>query len=131
MRFLPLPFLAIFALALITSNAQPSFAEEVISSGQFEGRSRHVTTGGVTIKKTAKGAIVILEKDFVLDGAPDPKVGFGNNGKYDIASQLSVLKSKTGRQEYAIPASVDPSRYNEIYIWCEKFSVPLGVAKLK
>ncbi len=131
MRISSLPALAIISIVSIAGYTLPSSAGEVIAKGQFEGRSRHVTTGGVMVKKDAKGAMVVLEKDFSLDGAPDPKVGFGRDGVYDSAAQLDVLKSKTGHQEYAIPASVDPSRYNEIYIWCEKFSVPLGVAKLK
>lgn len=105
--------------------------EQNIAQGSFEGRSKHVTTGGVSIVKQGGAHVVVLAKDFSLDNAPDPKVGFGRDGKYDISAQLGHLKSKTGAQRYTIPAGVDPAKYNEVYIWCEKYSVPLGVAKLK
>ncbi len=101
-------------------------------SGTFVGASKHITTGKVTIIKTdAGGAVVILDKDFVLDGAPDPRVGFGKNGKYDKSTDLGKLEKIKGLQAYVVPASVNPADYNEVYIWCRKFSVPLGVAKVK
>ena len=74
--------------------------------------------------------LVILEDNFKLDGAPDPTLGFAKNGKFVIASEFSPLKSKTGRQIYELPASVDVSSYSEIVVWCHKYAVPLGSAKL-
>ena len=73
---------------------------------------------------------MVLAADFSLDGAPDPRVGFGKDGKYDTATGRGLLKSLNGTQSFTVPAGVDPSDYNEIYIWCLKFSVPLGVAAL-
>ena len=124
--FISLSLLAAFALA--STNV---FAGEAVSSGEFVGKSDHITTGKVTITKVANGYLVKLGKDFSLDGAPAPRVGFGKNGKYDTNAQIGELVSKTGKQVYLIPANVDLSKYNEVYIWCEKFSVPLGVAALK
>ena len=80
---------------------------------------------------SAAGAQVVLQGNFNFDGAPDPKVGFGTGGTYDRASQLAPLASNTGEQVYDVPAALDLTRYDEIYIWCEKYSVPLGVAPLK
>jgi len=101
----------------------------VISSGTFEGRSDHIMSGGVTVLKTETKTLVILEDNFFLDGAPDPKLGFGSNG-YDPASKFSVLNENTGAQVYVLPASINPENYNELWVWCEKFNVPLGVASL-
>ncbi len=110
----------------------PALADTVAATGTFTGASDHITTGGVSIIKTAGGgAVVILDKDFSLDGAPDPRVGFGVDGKYVDASDLGVLTSKDGLQVYFVPASVNVDDFNEVYIWCRKFSVPLGVAALK
>lgn len=120
---------AAFALLVATTGAQAG--SKVVSTGKFTGASKHVTTGGVSIVKTDSGTLVILEKDFSLDDAPDPKLGFGKDGKYDPASKVAHLSKKTGLQVYIVPASVDTSQYNEFYVWCEKFSVPLGVATLK
>ncbi|MEM7023220.1 MAG: DM13 domain-containing protein [Pseudomonadota bacterium] len=124
-----------FAAAAITIGlvivAGSATADEVISEGTFVGASNHVTVGGVTVKKGTGGSQVELHDDFSLDGAPDPKLGFGNDGQYDTASRFSVLNDNTGAQTYDLPDGIDPSAYNEIYVWCEKFSVPLGVAKLQ
>lgn len=98
--------------------------------GSFTGASDHITTGKVKVVKDGDSYVVKLGKDFSLDGAPDPRVGFGKDGKYDPATDLGELRSKTGAQDYVIPAGTDISGHNEVYIWCRKFSVPLGVAKL-
>jgi len=105
-------------------------AEKVLASGTFVGASDHATSGGVSVVQTDAGAMVVLEENFSHDGAPDPKVGFGKDGVYDAKSQLAPLAANTGRQTYPVPGAVDPAKYNEVYIWCEKYSVPLGVAKL-
>ena len=123
---------AALALALLFSVSAPVQAgSDVVSSGTFRGASKHVTSGGITVVKTATGTLVILDQDFSLDGAPDPKLGFGKDGKYDTAAKIAHLSKKTGLQVYKVPAGVDASKYNEFYVWCEKFSVPLGVASLK
>ena len=108
-----------------------SHAQEVLAQGAFHGASGHKTWGDVVVLKSTDGAQVVLQSNFNFDGAPDPKVGFGAGGTYDRASQLAPLASNTGEQVYDVPAGLDLTRYDEIYIWCERYSVPLGVAALK
>lgn len=110
----------------------PSIASaEQGSAGSFTGANDHITTGGVTVVKTANGgAVVILDTDFSLDGAPDPSVGFGKDGEYVKATDLGALTEKTGLQVFVVPASVNVDDFNEIYIWCDQFNVSLGVATL-
>lgn len=120
-------FLAVAALTPTLSSA-----EEVAVKGTFTGANDHITTGGVTVVKTeGGGAIVILDTDFSLDGAPDPSVGFGKDGEYVKASDLGDLVNFGGLQAYVVPASVNVDDFNEVYIWCDEFSVSLGVASLK
>lgn len=102
-----------------------------VASGSFVGASDHITTGGVDVIKNDDGShTVILGADFSLDGAPDPRVGFGKDGAYDASTGMGLLTSLTGEQSFTVPAGVDPADFNEIYIWCLKFNVPLGVAAL-
>ena len=119
---------ALFALATlspVTATAGGNY------KGEFHGASDHITTGGVTVVKTAGGgAVVILDKDFSLDGAPAPRVGFGKDGTYDGATDLGPLQRIDGLQVYVVPAGVKVHDFNEVYIWCEQFSVPLGVASI-
>ena len=91
----------------------------------------HITTGGVTITENADGTSTItFDAAFSLDGAPDPQVGFGKDGTFSSTSNLGPRKSITGAQSYIVPAGLDISDFNELYIWCVKFAVPLGVAQL-
>jgi len=98
--------------------------------GSFEGRSKHVTSGQVSIVKTAAGYDLVLADNFFLDGAPDPVIGFGDGGKFDSSTIFTALKTKEGRQTYALPEGFVPGANSQVFIWCEKFSVPLGVATL-
>ncbi|MEM9550147.1 MAG: DM13 domain-containing protein [Pseudomonadota bacterium] len=107
--------------------AAPALADP---SGQFTGATGHVTKGRATLSGAAGAQTVVLQDDFWFDGAPDPRVGLGRNGKFDPDTDLGELRKNTGGQTYSVPAGLDLSRHNEIYIWCRKFSVPLGVAKL-
>lgn len=129
MKFLKVFAAAVFAVS--TLSMTPAMAGGAVSHGEFEGRSDHVTTGSVEIVKDGHGGYkVVLAKNFSLDGAPDPKLAFGHNG-IDKSTIFTPLLNKTGHQEYKLPASIDPTKFNEIYVWCEKFDVPLGVASLK
>ena len=116
--------------AVLAAPLAASAGEEVLASGAFRGKSGHAASGGVSVVKTETGIRVVLARDFKFDGAPDPKLGFGKDG-YVKATQFSVLKSNNGEQIYDIPAGLDPADYNEVWVWCEQYSVPLGVANLE
>lgn len=122
----------VFAIALAGLISFSTAADAgAVASGTFTGASNHITTGGVEVIKNDDGShTVVLAADFSLDGAPDPRVGFGKDGTYDKATGMGLLKSLNGKQSFTVPAGVDPADYNEIYIWCLEFSVPLGVAAI-
>lgn len=102
----------------------------LVSKGNFSGRSDHVTTGQVSLEKTATGYQLRFAGDFSLDGAPDPIVALGNGETYLADNKIGSLKNKTGGQTYQLPANFTPGQFSQVYVWCEKFSVPLGVADL-
>lgn len=122
--------LFMFVLAVVALPLTAVAGSKTLASGVFEGLSDHVVTGKVAIVQTDNGVEVRLEDDFSLDNAPDPKLGFGKDG-YVPGTLFSVLRNHKGSQTYLLPQTIDPSTYNEVYVWCEKFDVPLGVAKLK
>ncbi len=112
--------------AVAFAGISPVFAGGHGRIGEFSGLSDHITTGRAEVL----GDKVVLLDDFELDGAPDARVGLGKDGKYDPATDMGALANLTGEQSYSYPDGVNPDDYNEVYIWCRKFSVPLGVAKL-
>lgn len=99
--------------------------------GEFTGLSNHVTRGGVEVVKVSDGWEIHLKDSFWFDGAPDPRVGFGNNGNFVPPTDFERLRANVGGQVYKVPADINPEDFNEVYIWCRKFSVPLGVASIK
>ena len=118
------------AFAAATAAAPAAFAGGDYRKGTFKGKSNHITTGGVKVVKEGGKYRIELQGDFSFDGAPDPKVAMGKNG-YDKSTLMGKLKSNSGAQVYKVPASINVDEMNEVWIWCEQFNVPLGVAKLK
>lgn len=121
--------LTIIALGIAIATTARA-ADMVIASGTFQGKNGHLASGGVSVVKTAGGIAVVLRDDFKFDGAPDPKLGFGKGG-YFKSTRFSALKSNEGGQRYNIPARIKAAAYTEVWIWCQKYAVPLGLAKLK
>jgi len=99
-------------------------------SGSFFGVSGKSTTGGVTVSKDAQGYVVTLGPNFAFSGAPDPKIGFGSNGQYTSGTLIGLLKSNNGSQSFRVPAHIDVNQFNEVHLWCEQYSVGLGVAPI-
>ncbi len=130
MKFVALIPKLVLATSLFFA-ATVSFADGHSRSGTFKGLSNHETLGTATLVKTDSGYVIELGADFSFDGAPDPKVALGKDGKYDPSTIIELLRENSGAQSYKVPSSIDASAYNEVYIWCEKFSVGLGVASIK
>ncbi len=116
-------------ITLITGSSVSASAGDVLSQGSFTGASGHVTSGHASIVKEGETVSIVLGSDFNFDGAPDPYVGLGN-GSYDPNAQVSKLQSNSGEQVYVLPSYIKLDKYNQVYIWCKQFGVPLGVAQL-
>lgn len=115
-------------VACIVLSAMAAQASE--RSGSFFGVSGKSTSGGVTVSKDAEGYIVTLGSNFSFSGAPDPKIGFGSNGQFVNGTLVGLLQSNNGSQSFRVPAHIDVSQFNEVHLWCEQFSVGLGVAPI-
>ena len=120
----------LLAGAALMMSASMAFAGGA-GSGTFSGLSNHVTKGGVEVVKTDGGWEIHLKDSFWFDGAPDPRVGFGKGGKFVDPTDFEPLRKDAGAQVYKVPADINPEEFDEVYIWCRKFSVPLGVASIE
>ena len=116
-------------LATTAMPSLPAWAGGHGRIGEFTGKSNHVTRGRAEVVTVNGKSQVMLLDDFWFDGAPDPKVALGRDG-FDKSTLMGKLNANEGKQTYDVPASIDASQYNEVWIWCEKFNVPLGVATL-
>ncbi len=121
--------LLVIGLAMI---AGPAAAEtDVLYSGAFKGAGGKKSSGDFEIFKKDGKTFITLKSNFRLTSVPDPKLAFGN-GKYVKGTiYTGKLKKSKGEQTYEIPARLDPAKFSQVWIWCEKYSVPLAVASIK
>ncbi|MEL6991266.1 MAG: DM13 domain-containing protein [Pseudomonadota bacterium] len=113
--------------------AKPSFAGSA-RQGELSGRQGYNVKGTVLVKTDGGQTTVVLADNYVFDPAknpPDIKIGFGSSEKYAKGSKIhEKLTVKSGSASFTVPASIDTDKYDELYIYCEKFSVILAVAPL-
>jgi hypothetical protein len=130
-RRILLPQIIVLSLTLILLAAATLTvgAAETIASGNFKGAGGHRASGAVSIVADGGGRRIVIGEDFRLRDAPDPKLAFGKDG-YRRGTIFAALEKLDGAQSYVLPADVDLSAYNEIWLWCERFDVPLAVAPL-
>ncbi len=101
-----------------------------LSSGEFQGLAGHNGKGRVTLLEIEGKKILRFEDDFSVTNGPDLFVHFGNDGVYEKEANLGELKGSIGGKNYEIPATIDISTYNEVWVWCRAFSVPFAKAIL-
>ena len=113
--------------------AKPSFAGSA-RQGELTGRQGYDVKGTVQVTSNGGQTTVSLADNYVFDPAknpPDIKIGFGSSEKYAKGSKIhEKLTVKSGSASFTVPASIDTDKYDELYIYCEKFSVILAVAPL-
>lgn len=93
----------------------------------FQGINNHTVSGTAEIV----GTTIHLLDDFRFDGAPDPRIAMGNDGVYDPATLTELLTNFSGPSSFELPEGINPDDYNEVWVWCEKFSVGLAIAPAK
>ncbi|MEM7191101.1 MAG: DM13 domain-containing protein [Pseudomonadota bacterium] len=125
--------IALTATAAVALSAKPSFAGDT-RSGTFSGRKGYNVTGGVQVVKDGGTTTVVLGEDYVFDpnkNPPDIKIGFGNGETYAEGSKIhDKLTVKQGAATFEVPAGINTDDFSELYIYCEQYTVILGVAPL-
>ena len=103
---------------------------EVIAKGEFVGMSGREAKGQLSIEKTDDGYKVHFAENFWFDGAPDPRLGFGQ-AKYFPKTEFAKLSHLKGEKSYSFVSDANLEQYQSFWIWCEAFSVPIGKVELK
>ncbi len=122
---------AILAASLTTLALAGSASADALRSGTFTGENGHAVTGSVTIEGTDGAYSIVLGEDFTLDAAPDPTIAFSDGSGDAPTVILGPVASATGSQSYDLPEGIDPATIQTVWVWCEEFTVSLGVAPLE
>lgn len=73
----------------------------------------------------------LLLSNFSSDSGPDLKVYLSKDITASSFILLGDLKSTTGNQTYNIPNTASTADYKYILIWCQRFSVLFGSARIQ
>ncbi|MFP1628025.1 DM13 domain-containing protein [Streptomyces sp. 5K101] len=101
----------------------------------------HTTTGTAKIVRLPDGSHTLRLEGLDTSNGPDLRVWLTDapvkegtagwhvfdDGKY---VSLGKLKGNKGDQNYPIPADVKLSEYTSVSIWCDRFDVSFGAARL-
>lgn len=125
---------AVLASAYVAIGATASIAETRSRKGSLSGRKGYTVSGSVEVIKSGGASKVVLGENYVFDPSrnpPDIKIGFGNGERYARGSKIhNALTVKRGAATFDVPVEIDTDHYDELYIYCERFSVILAVAPL-
>jgi hypothetical protein len=101
----------------------------------------HPTSGRASIYQTPDGKRDLRLTDFVTSNGPDVHVVLAQSGdsnlKQDFVKgelstvELGPLKANQGDQNYELPDSIDLTQYDAVVIYCERFHVVFGLAKVE
>ena len=114
-----------------SSSAQP------LVSGQFYS-ILHPTAGTATIYRMGDGSRVLRFTGFSTSNGPDVHVYMvAADDAKDSAGvlragfiDLGIIKGNMGDQNYTLGPDVDLSKYRAVSVWCKRFSVNFGAARL-
>jgi hypothetical protein len=89
----------------------------------------HDATGDAKVIPVAEGNVLRLE-NFRSTNGPDLYVYLSSDKGATEFVSLGRLKANSGNQNYDIPNGTDLSKYDNVLIWCQQFSVLFGSAQL-
>lgn len=122
------------AVAPPVASAAPAEAKALAGSFQtFE----HSTTGRAVVLDTG-GRRVLRFENFRTSNGPDVVVylssaypkSIGDDAVVADFVDLGSLKGNIGSQNYDIPSGTDLGKYSSVVVWCRRFKVSFGAAKL-
>ncbi len=101
----------------------------------------HPTSGRASVYQTPDGKRELRLTDFSTSNGPDVHVVLAQSSdgnlkqdfvKSDLdAVELGPLKANQGNQNYNLPDSTDLNKDDAVVIYCERFRVIFGLAKLE
>lgn len=115
-----------------TENSQGTLSESQIElySGSFVDADAFHKTFGTAKVLEIDGDRYLRFENFEATNGPDLKVYLSTDkGATDYVS-LGDLKGNIGDQNYILPSNLDLEENSNVLIWCERFSVLFGSAKL-
>ena len=117
--------------------AQSGSSPQRLLSGQLYS-ILHPRAGSAIIYRMGDGSRVLRFTNFKTSNGPDVHVYMvASDDAKDIATvqqagfiDLGVIKGNVGDQNYTLAGDLDLAKYRAVSIWCKRFSVNFGAARL-
>ena len=106
-------------------------AGKIVAKGTIVGVDGHGARGSVQIIKNGKRVVARFSQNLLFDRVPDAWLAFGKNGKFLASTYVASFKRNRGAVTIKIPAQYANGNYDTLFIWCRRFNVGIGSAKLK
>ncbi len=103
-------------------------APVLLRSGQFF-NAGETGNGTALLYRLADGTHLLRLEDFRVDFGPDLRVQFTSAADGSVLD-IGGLRANRGNQDYALPATFDPDRYDATRIHCRFFRIVMIVAPL-
>ena len=110
--------------------------ETALSSSNLQSLE-HQSSGTVLLIQLVGGGRILRLENLATSNGPDLRVYLSTtpasadwHGYDRDYVDLGALKGNLGNQNYALPDSVDITRYRSAVIWCRQFKVGFAVASL-
>lgn len=91
----------------------------------------HQASGSVSVFRLADGSAVVRFEDVDIRGSPDPVLylvpGVDRRTR-DGGLRVANLKGTKGSFNHPVPASFDLDQPFTVFIWCDRFAVPIANA---
>ena len=124
-------------MELVGRGLVPPPAFTALAIGHFRSGA-HETAGQATVYRLEGGKRLLRLTSFRTTNGPDVHVylvaaanvaGDDDVKRADVLD-LGEIKGNIGDQNYEVPAGTDLSRYRSVSIWCKRFGVNFGSARL-
>ena len=136
----PFPTAASHIMPSAPVSAAPPQNPVVVAEGALISHE-HATTGTVKLLRLPTGSSVLRVENLDTSDGPqlvvlltDAPVIDGRDGWHVFEQgrhiDLGALKGNRGSANYPIPAGVDLNGLDSVSIWCDRFDVSFGAAKL-
>ena len=118
---------------LPTGSESMEMKDMVVLSGSFVGVGDgvHDASGDAKVLRLDFEKRFLRFENFKSTNGPDLYVYLATDESASDFVNLGRLKANMGNQNYEIPGTVDVSKFNNVLIWCQAFSVLFGSAELK
>jgi Electron transfer DM13 len=119
-------------------SAAGATAPTVLRRGRFRSGEHH-TSGTALLLHVADGRVFVRLEHLDTSNGPDVHIWL-TAAEHDASDDtvqhsrhvdLGVLKANHGDQNYLVPAHRDLSAYRTVTVWCQRFDVAFGAARLR